>query len=255
MGFFETACSSLVCIIAWGNCAAAEHVRPVFSAMLSTCGDRPDRVQLTDHELENAFNLRATFEILAAIDENNQHNLVVAMNRLSTERVVRLAEKYDMKLVIDKIRYFLFSLATQYPPSGGHLWLAAAHMSEWALCGRLVASICTGHQGQLAVRTRKMLDWRGWTPVAMLELARVSTRFSWAVCHAGAKHHIAGATANYIYYQLMLMSVGFSVLGIELISGLLPTLRRKLRVGLKAGLRGRAHSIVPPPSPVAVWQV
>jgi len=171
--------------------------------MISTCGDKVNKVQLTDHEIETAFYLRATFEILAALDEDNHHNLVGAMYRLSTERVVRLADKYDMKLVTDKIRYFLFSLATQYPPSGGHLWLAAAHMSEWALCGRLVASICTGHQGQLAVRTRKMLDWRGWTPGTMLELASVSTRFSWVVCHAGAKHHIAGATANYINYQGM----------------------------------------------------
>jgi len=201
MGFIQTAYPSLVCIIAWGDCAAADYARPIFSAMISTCGDKVDSVRLTDHEIETALCLRATFEILAAIDEDNQYNLVVTMNRLSTERVVRLAEKYDMKLLTDKIRYFLFSLATQYPPSGGHLWLAAAHMSEWALCGRLVASICTGHQGQLAVRTRKMLDWRGWTPVTMLELARVSTRFSWVVCHAGAKHHIAGATANYINYQ------------------------------------------------------
>ena len=190
-------------VFACGDGAAADFARPVFSAVISTCGDKADKVQLTDTDIETAFSLEATFGILAAIDENNQHNLVVAMDRLATDRVVRLAEKYDMKLVSEKIRYHLFSIATQYPPSGGHLWLAAAHMSEWALCGRLVASICTGHQGPLAVLTRKMLDWRGWTPGTVLELGRVSSKFLWSVCQAGAKQHIPGATANYINYQGM----------------------------------------------------
>jgi hypothetical protein len=203
MGLIQTAHPSLVRIIACGCCVVTDHARPVFSAMIATCGDKSETLHLTDHEFESSLNLSSVFEAMAAIDENHQHDTTRAAVRFMTELTVLFAQKYEMKSVLAALKTHLFGLATQYPPSGGQCWLAAAHMSEWALCGRLIASIGTGYQGPLVVHMRKKLDCKGWTPGTMFELARVSTRFLWAACQAGVKHQIPGITANYINYQGM----------------------------------------------------
>jgi hypothetical protein len=159
--------------------------------MISTCDNGSESVHMTDIDIESAFNLEATFEIIAAIDEDDHQNLAITMNHFLTVQVLLFAKKYDMKLVISAIRSYLFDLATQYPPTGGVFFLVAAHMSEWALCGRLIASFGTKRHGPEEAnmrKMRKMVDWRGWTPNIMASLERVSRQFAWAVCQAGTKY-------------------------------------------------------------------
>jgi hypothetical protein len=158
--------------------------------MVSACGIASDTLQLTDSEIERSYHLRTALEIIATIDKDDSNATRNILNRFLSIQVVLFAKKYDIKSVISAIKVFLFGLATQYPPDGGKHCVEAAHLGEWALCGRLVETLEEWREDEPngTMDTRRMLDWRGWTPdiIDMLEL--VSRRFLWAVSQAGSKN-------------------------------------------------------------------
>jgi hypothetical protein len=104
--------------------------------------------------------------------------------------------KYDMKSIVAAIKVYLFGLAAQHPPNGGEHIIEAGLLREWALCGRLIASLDVTQSDEYGalVDMRRMMDWRGWTSLDMQMLRDVNPRFEWAVCKAGTKH--AGANKS-----------------------------------------------------------
>lgn len=202
MGFIEATQSILVSNVAFASLSVTNSASSVFSSMISTCNDPFKSVRLTDPDNETASHLEAILEIIAALDGNNG-TLQSILARFMNEQVVILAEKYDMTLIILTIRSYLFGLAIQYPPAGGGYCLVAAHMSEWTLCGRLVASLGAPNQSPRGVLMRRMLDWRGWTPEIMATLGKVDSKFVRAVCQAGTKHAGEKNGVEFIEYQGM----------------------------------------------------
>jgi hypothetical protein len=159
--------------------------------MIATCGNTADSVHLADLETEKACTLWHVFDMIHAT-EDDFYNAPAATYRLGiTEEVAMFAKKYDMKFVTASIKNHLFALAAQYPPEGAGYCLVAAHLSEWALCGRLIETIGQdedGHPTSGEKRMWRMLVWRGWTPEIIEALGKVSLRFVWAVCQAGTRH-------------------------------------------------------------------
>jgi hypothetical protein len=193
-----------------------DFVSPVFSSMISTCDDSSASVHLADLDIENAFNLSAVFEMIDAFGKDDQHNISLVLDDLLSAEVVLFAKKYGMQSIITTIRTHLFDLATQYPPTGGVFFLVAAHMAEWPLCGRLIASFRTNKHGQGAAgmrKMRRMLDWRGWTPNIMASLERVSKQIAWAVCQAGTEH----ATFNNVHDSYLGNGINYEGMGQSLV--------------------------------------
>jgi hypothetical protein len=158
--------------------------------MVSACGSASDTLHLTDTEIEKSSHLCKVLEIIVAIDNDDSDTVSNILNEGSFIEVVLFAKKYEMKSVISEIKVFLFSRVTQYPPEGGEFCIEAAHLGEWALCGRLIQRLEEFSQDDpgWTMVTRRMLDWRGWMPNDIERLGRVSKRFLWAVCRAGAKN-------------------------------------------------------------------
>ena len=187
--------------------------------MLSISNDDPSNaVQLTDPDTEGSTTLEVALSILVDIDDGDPDSLYSVLEWSMDPSVVRFAQKYEMKIMIAAIKAFLFDSVTQYPPTGWQHILVAAVLGEWALCGRLIATLNHDmHNERDDVKEmRRMMDWRGWRQDDLDALTQVGAKFVWAVCRAGMKH--AGAKMDQrIDYEamredvakLMMMSVRF----------------------------------------------
>ena len=147
-------------------------------------------VQLTDPDTERGYTLCKALEILVAIDDDDSNSLHSTLERLMDPPVVRFAQKYEMKILIAAMKAYLFNSVTQYPPEGGEHILAAAVLGEWALCGRLIATLDHNmyNDPTAVAMMRQRMDWRGWTQGDVWELTKVDPKFAWAICRAGTKH-------------------------------------------------------------------
>jgi len=172
--------------------------------MISTCGNTSNTVHLTTHDIEDGFEVETILMFILAIDNSDSDDLADLMyDRLNPHTII-FAKKYEMNLVIAEIKMYLFGLIAQWPPTGGQYFLEAAHLGEWSLCGRLIATLdnVRPDESDKEKYTRRMLDWRGWTSDIMDEMGRVSAKFSWAVCYAGT-HHAGRNKDKGIYYEGM----------------------------------------------------
>jgi len=137
---------------------------------------------------EKAVHIARVLDMLSAIKQHDPHSLRFAtvMSYCVSRELVFFAQKYEIELIIATIKDYLFGLAARTPPLGdqcGQYWLVAAHLSEWALCGRLVASLGKDN-GTRVDYMRKMVNRRTWTPAMRIKVERVSELFAWAVWEA-----------------------------------------------------------------------
>jgi len=119
--------------------------------------------------------------------------------------LVLFAQKYDIRSVITTITDYLFDLETQSPQAGGQrgqYWLVAAHLSEWALCGRFVASLGKDN-GTRVEYMRKMVNRRKWTSSMETAVESVSIWFAWAVWEASTKNGDARYQSERFDYEVM----------------------------------------------------
>ena len=151
--------------------------------------DFSNAVELTDPDTESDIVLDVALEILVGIDDENSKSVHDKLYHM-TLSIIRFAQKYEIKSMIAAIKVYLFSSVAQYPPVGGDHTLVAAVLGEWALCGRLIATLDNDRHdvSEAMEEMRRMMDWRGWQQDDLTELAKVGAKFVWAVCRAGTKH-------------------------------------------------------------------
>jgi len=183
--------------LTFGHHVAADNTRRVFRDMVTRRDRNVKSVELTE-PFEKAVHIARVLDILDAIKQRHRrpHRLATLLSYCVSRELVFFAQTYEIGLIIATIKDHLFGLAAQNPPTGdqcGQYWLVAAHLSEWALCGRLVASLGKD-DGTRVEYMRKMVNRRKWTPAMRIKVERVSELFAWAVWEAStdngdARHH------------------------------------------------------------------
>jgi len=120
-------------------------------------------VHLTDPDIERGFAISNVLDILVDIGKYVWKDLDYYEERFMSPSAARFALKYEVNSVIAAMKAWLFRSVAQYPPEGGEYILEAAVLGEWALCGRLIASLDHAPNFDLGRMTPmlRMMDWRG----------------------------------------------------------------------------------------------
>lgn len=109
--------------------------------MLVMGASTSDTVTLTDPEIECCSSVRAILSVIDTFDDDEPNGNQIVFELEMCAGLVLFANKYEMKSVINSIKATLFDLVTRYPPRGGNHFISAAHLGEWALCGRLIETL------------------------------------------------------------------------------------------------------------------